>query len=80
MAILLHGKKVTANQAAKYLVWDQGAAAEVWEEDTMGGVDVHKTTEKEKAAIHECVQKHRQRLWDFLGLDKVTAGIWADDD
>lgn len=74
--ILLHDKKVTANEAAKYLVADKGETADYWNEFSC--IDVKKLTAKEEEAINDAVSKHQERVRRFLGMSKIHTKIWGE--
>ncbi len=56
--------KITANQAAKLLVWGYGQRAMYWQEK--GVIDW--TTEKEEEAIDTAVWKQLHRVDKLLGM------------
>jgi hypothetical protein len=69
--IIYLNKKVTANELAKLIVWDKGEmASDYWDEDT--SIEYYKMTEKERADVNRALDRHRERVRDFLGIDVIA--------
>lgn len=57
-----HGKKITANQKAKELVFTHGTNADYWTEST----DLEKYTQREIEEIDKAIKKQINRVDKFL--------------
>lgn len=68
--ILVDGKKVTANEAAKYYVYYYGEGAYYGFVGDQGYGD-STATEREKQQVHDYICKHIDRLHKFLGISKI---------
>lgn len=71
--ILIYDKKVTANEAAKYLVNDMGAAADYWAESI--STNFSTMTEKEQKEVSRLIKKHMERVEDFLKIHPIWRKI-----
>ena len=72
--IRVHGTKVTANEAAKFLVFSLGDNAEYWQDDDSTNFEC--MTEKEVKAVNEAVEKQLYRVQEFLGAGKLCDKIF----
>jgi len=70
MLKLTNGKKTTPNQLAKLMVCDYGQGARDMGLDNVVA-DVDAVTEKEAAELDAAIRKQLERIYDFLGIDKV---------
>ena len=64
----LYGKRVTANQYAKWLIYDKIETAFYF-----GDYDHEHMTEKEKMEVCECLEKQQTRFRKLLGIDKINS-------
>jgi len=71
-----NGKIMTANELAKYLVWDKGEAAHYWSESSDDIYD--NCTEKERAAIDEAIFKHIKRVRRFLNMETAIEKYFSN--
>ena len=68
--ILWEGTKLTANEAAKKLVYNMGSNTEFWY--SCLHLDVAKLTIKEERAINDHVDKQVTRIYEFLSIEKIN--------
>jgi len=62
-----NGTKITANEKAKLIVADKGENAVDW-----ATWDLEQETEKEIEQIDNAIEKHLQRVREFLGVNKIA--------
>ena len=66
--IKIDGKKITANQLAKRLVFDYGCNAQYWY-DSSSAVNSSELTNKELEDINRAVDKQIERVAKLLGQE-----------
>lgn len=70
--IILDGKKVTANEMAKFYVYCSGEAAHTTFADSLHYTpDAKKLTEREVKQVQDAISKQIDRLHKFLGIRKI---------
>ena len=69
MAIKIYGdgKALTANQFAKWILFDKTETAFYFDGDEHG-----KMTDKERNQVINCMQKQQDRIHKLLGIDKIN--------
>ena len=69
MTIKVFDKPVTANQFAKWMLYDKTEAAFYFSDYDADGM-----TEREKAEVYKCLEKHSDRIRKYLGIAKIIEG------
>lgn len=75
MSIKIHSETVTANQFAKWVVYQQGCErAYYWRE--LESEAYANMTPREVESVNSAIDKQVSRVSDFLRIDKVFETIW----
>ena len=68
--ILWNDTKLTANEAAKKIVYTMGSSIEFWYSNL--NLDVAKLTIKEEKDINICVERQVVRVCGFLNIEQIN--------
>ena len=81
MIVTENGVKITANEYAKFLVYDLGENADYFDDQrwSITFLDTDKLTDKDIEAIHERISHHQKRVYAYLGVNKIMKKLIGDD-
>ncbi len=72
--IRIYGNKLTANELAKYLVYDKGNSCECWLETC--GIEESDFTEKDIAEVNRHISKHMHRLIKLFKMQPILHKVF----
>ena len=68
--IICMDHKMTANQAAKWVMFDKGiSGVDFWTEDS--SIEHDRLTDKERQDLNIAMEKQGDRVRDFLNISKI---------